>query len=501
MSLLGIDIGTTGCKSAAFSVEGQCLAMAYREYVILRPGPGQAELDACDVVEKIWQTISEVAEKTKDDPITALSVSSLGEAVVPVSADREVLGSSILIMDLRGGEYVQPFVDSMGLESFYEINPNIPGTNYSMPKLCWLRDNQPDLYEKADKFLLWSDLVCFLLGGEAIASFSLANRTLLFDIRKEDWSDALLSAAGLDREKLGRCVPAGAIVGEVSSVMVEKLGLPAGVKIVVGGHDQCCNSLGAGIYQAGRAVDGIGTFECITPTYGQIPDSQAMLANGLNIEHHLIEGLYVSFIYNQAGSLVQWFRNTFASADLKLLTGGEDIYDVLTAEMPTEPTKLLTLPYFEMTGTPGFVADASGVILGLKTDTTRGEILKSIMECVTLYFAGSLDILRNSGIDMSEFIATGGGSKSDAWLQIKADILGVPYSRLTNTEGGLVGTAMLAGLVTGVYSNPSDAAEQFVRKEKTFTPDSGRNKIYREKRARYDELFPLMSAFLRDNNA
>ncbi len=500
MSLLGIDVGTTGCKSAAFSADGRCLAMAYREYSILRPQPEWAELDAGEVVEKIWQTISEVAGGTAGDPITALCVSSLGEAVTPVSADRKILGSSILCMDPRGGEYVKPILDSMGQEAFYEINPNILGPNYSMPKLCWQRDNQPELYEKADKFLHWSDLVGFLLGGEAVASFSLANRTLLFDIRKEDWSDTLLNLTGLAREKLGRCVQAGTIIGEVNGEMAERLGLPAGVKIVVGGHDQCCNSLGAGIHQAGQAVDGIGTFECITPTYDHIPAPRAMLADGLNVEHHLIPGLYVSFIYNQAGSLVQWFRNTFASADMNLLADGLDIYDVLTSEMPAEPTSLLVLPYFEMTGPPKFISDASGVILGLKTGTKRGEILKSIMECVTLYFAQSLEALRNRGIETSEFIATGGGARSDAWLQIKADILGVPYSRLTNTEGGLVGTAMLAGLSTGVYAAPSEASGQFISKGKTFEPDSRRHAMYVEKRVRYEELFSLLRNFLRTSN-
>ena len=110
-----------------------------------------------------------------------------------------------------------------------------------------------------------------------------------------------------------------------------------------------------------------------------------MLSYGLNVEHHVLPGLYVSFIYNQAGALVRWFRDTFASADCKLLREGESIYEVLAAEIPSGPTRLLTLPYFEITGPPGFVSEASGVIVGLKTSTTRGEILKSIMECVTFY--------------------------------------------------------------------------------------------------------------------
>ncbi|GAG78949.1 unnamed protein product, partial [marine sediment metagenome] len=214
--------------------------------------------------------------------------------------------------------------------------------------------------------------------------------------------------------------------------------LPKGVKVVVGGHDQCCNSLGAGIYRAGTAVCGIGTFECITPTYNHFPDPSSMIENGLNVEHHVLPGLFVSFLYNQSGVLVKWFRDTFATNDVPLLKKNEDIYEILAKEMPPEPSRLLVLPYFEMTGPPDFISDASGAIVGLKTSTTRGEILKSIMECVTFYFVDSVNALKDMGIDTSQFVATGGGAKSSHWLQIKANIFGVPFIRQRITEGSML---------------------------------------------------------------
>jgi len=266
--------------------------------------------------------------------------------------------------------------------------------------------------------------------------------------------------------------------------------------VVVGGHDQCCNSLGAGIYEAGRAVCGIGTFECITPSYDRIPESRPMLRHGFNIEHHVLPGLFVSFIYNQSGSLVRWFRDTFAHADRKLLSPEKDTYEALAGEMPEAPTRLFTLPYFEPTGPPHFVTEASGVILGMKTTTSRGEILKSIMESVTFYFAESTKALAEMGVDISEFVATGGGAKSDAWLQIKADIFGVPFVRLSITEGSVLGAAMLAGVSTGVYASPAEAASYFVKRGRVFDPDPHRHKIYQEKLQNYRELFPLLKDFL-----
>jgi xylulokinase len=344
------------------------------------------------------------------------------------------------------------------------------------------------LYRRADKFLLWGDLVSSMLGCEPVTSFSLANRTLLFDIRKEDWSPVLLEAAGFDRSKLPGCVASGTVAGEIPEKIASDLGLTKGVKVVVGGHDQSCNALGAGIASAGKAVCGIGTFECITPVYDHIPDPLTMVNSGLNVEHHILPGLYVSFIYNQAGSLVRWFRDTFAASDKRLIGESADIYDVLAAEMPDAPTQLFALPYFEPTGAPEFVADASGAIFGLKTGTTRGEILKAIMEGVTFYFVESIEKLKGMKVDTSEFVASGGGAKSDKWLQIKADILGVPFVQLSIPESGTVGCAILAGTATGVFKTPDEGISLLVKHGTRFEPNSARNKIYRDKYAAYKSL-------------
>jgi len=496
VSLLGIDVGTTTCKAGAFCESGECLAYASREYPTLRPRHGWTELDSRLVWKCVSECIAAVAAQTGHDPIKALCVSSMGEAMTPVSKEREILGRCILSSDIRGTEYMARLRQDIPQETFYAINPNILGPQYSLPKILWLKEQEPASYDSADKFLLWGDLVGYMLGGEAVTSFSHANRTLLFDIRQEDWSGRLLDWSAVDRAKLPRPVASGTIAGTVSDAVARQLNLPRGVAIVVGGHDQCCNSLGAGIYEAGKAVCGIGTFECITPTYDHIPDAGPMLRYGLNVEHHVLPRLFVSFIYNQGGTLVRWFRDTFARGECERLKPGQDIYDALAAEMPADPTGLFVLPYFEPTGPPQFVVDASGVIVGLKTSTTRGDILKSIMESVTFYFAESVRALEAMGIRTTEFVATGGGSKSDRWLQIKADIFGVPFVRPCITEGSVLGAAMVAGLSVGCLSSPSEAASRFVKRERVFEPDPERHRWYEQKQGAYSELFPALRDFL-----
>ncbi len=498
MSLLGIDVGTTGCKAVAFSAEGDCLCNAYREY----PAAAAAACaDACMldsklVVSLVKETIRQAAKETSTDPITALCVSSMGEAMTPIGADGEILDGCILCSDTRGGDLLNEAMDGLGQTDFFKINPNILGANYSLPKLLWIKANQPELYEKTDKFLLWCDLIAHVLGCEPVTSYSLANRTLLFDIHTLDWSDALLERSQIDKDKLPRCAPSGTVVGTVSDSVAQELSLPKGVKVVLGGHDQGCNSLGAGICTAGRAVCGIGTFECITPTFDHIPPAEKMLSAGMAVEHHLLDGLYVTLIYNQAGRLVKWFRDTFAQADMQLCGPDKDIYDLLAAEMPAEPTDLITLPYFEPTGPPNFISKASGAVIGMKTSTTRGEILKSIMECTTLYFMDCIEALASVGVDTSEFVATGGGANNDQWLQIKADVFNVPFIRPAITDASPLGAALLAGVATGVYADAAEGVERMVRHEKVFRPNPTAHQQYRDKLHRYrqvtDAMLPLM---------
>ncbi len=501
MSLLGIDIGTTGCKAGAFSTEGECLALAYREYPTLHPQPGWSELDSRVVMGRLEETVRDVSAATKADPITALCVSAMGEAMTPVSERGDILGNAILSADTRGAAYVEKLEADLGQEAFYAVNPNILAPNYSLPKLLWLREQKPEQYNSAWKFLLWGELAAFLWGGEAVTSYSHANRTMLFDVHREDWSDVLLAWADIPRQKLPRTAMSGAVVGTVASEKAAALGLPNNVSIVLGGHDQCLNALGAGVISGGKAVCGMGTIECITPVFDFVPDAAPMLTTGLSIEHHVLPGLYMSFIYNQSGVLLKWFRDVFASADARLLATDVDIYDALLTELPDAPTGMLVLPHFDITGAPDYIADSAGVIAGLHTSTTRGAILKAIIEGASYYFLDSIHAIAEMGIDTSEFIATGGPAKSDAILQIKADIFGAPFVRLTNTECGVAGAAMLAGMATGVFKDAGEAAAHFVARDRVFAPDPTRHERYTEIYGRYTRLYPALKEVLQEMRA
>lgn len=499
MSLLGIDIGTTGCKAAAFSEDGRMLALHYEEHQIHRSKPGWAELEPLEVWDKVKIAIKNVALECTHDPIKALSVSSLGEAVVPVTKDRRILGPSILFFDVRGEEFMEGLRGQLNDEKLYSINGNTLGNQYGITKLMWIKRHQPELYDQTDKFLLWSSFIAFMLGAEPVTDYSLANRTLLFDLDQKDWSDELLGIANLDRSKLADIKHSGFEIGTVSSHLATELGLPQGVTISNGAHDQNASAIGCGVIQPGHAVFGMGTFICITPVFENRIEPTIMMQRGLNTEHHAVPSRFVSFIYNQGGSIVNWFRNTFAyNEHQQAKSAGEDIYNLLFNEIPQEPSRVLVLPHFTITGPPDFISDSSGVMVGLNLDSSRGDILKGILEGVTFSLKEVVDSLEQTDIEINEYRPVGGGSKSDAWIQIAADIMGQPFILPTVKEAGCLGAAIIAGIGSGTFASFEQGVEATVHLGRTFEPDMKMNQRYKSSYKLHKKLWPLMGDYLRD---
>jgi xylulokinase len=500
VSLLGVDVGTTGCKAAVFSEEGRLLASSYAEYDVQRPRPGWAELDGVDVWAEVKRTIKDVASRSGADPIQALAVSSLGEAMVPVTEGRQALGPSIVAnFDMRGEEYLACLEQALGNERLYRITGNTIGNNYGLTKLKWVKEHRPELYERAHKFLLWGSFVSFMLGAEAVVDYSLANRTLFFDVDQESWSEEILGLVELDRSKLPEVAPSGTVIGKVAEEIAKELGLPSDVAIVTGAHDQCANAVGCGVIEAGRAVYGMGTFICITPVFSRRRAPDVMMERGLNTEHHAVPDKYVSFIYNQGGSLVKWFRDTFAAAERQEAERtGQDVYAALIAEMPREPSRVMVLPHLARTGPPAFIGDSSGVMAGLRLETSRGEILKGILEGMTFYLKECVEGLPATGIEITDFRVVGGGSKSDTWIQICADILGRPFVRPRITEAGALGAAIIAGVGIGLFPTYEAGVAAVVKLGRTFEPDRQRQTLYQGRFEKYRQLWPLVGEYLRD---
>ena len=259
MSLLGIDVGTTGCKVIAFNIEGQILAQAYDEYPLLHSQPGWAELDSYVVWEKISGCIQSVAQHTKSDPVEAISVASQGEAVTPISKSGEILANTITSFDSRTIGISNEIGKEVSKLDLMKIT-GIPLSDITtLAKITWIQQYQPNVFEQTWKFLGYEDFVFYKLGMPPVIDYSLAARTMLFDVIQKDWSEQMLNMINMDSSMFSSPAASGTIIGEIGSDIAKDLGLPENVVGVTGGHDQPCGALGAGIAPRQRDGASVGT--------------------------------------------------------------------------------------------------------------------------------------------------------------------------------------------------------------------------------------------------
>lgn len=498
MSLLGLEIGATRCRATAFSLEGTPLAEAHRDYGVITGPGGVREIEAGRVWAAARSVVGEVASQSRRDPIRAVSVSTLGEAMVPLSADGEILGHCVLGSDQRGTSYVEEVERSLGAQRLFDITGNLADASCALPKLCWLRDNEPRLFAGTWRFVSLGGLVYHFLGGVSMSDYSWAGRTLLFDQDRESWSAEVLRACGLPEAKLPGLARAGASVGTVSPGLSRELGLAPGVRMVLGGEDYCCRALGAGAIQSGMALYELGANIHAMPAFEAIPLTSLLLSHGLNIGHHVVPGLFASLLRSASGgNVLRWFRDNLAPLEKRLAQRrGTSVYDELLAEMPETPTRLMVLPEFVPGGPSRFDAGPSGAILGLKVDTTRGEVVKALLEGMTYPFVGGQELLGQVGVRLQTYRATGGGARSERWLQLTSDVLNRPVERTGTIETGTLGAAILAGVGTDAYASFEEAVATVVSVQRRFEPDPGRRAAYAARHERYAELHPLLRDYL-----
>lgn len=492
MSLMGIDVGTTGCKVVAFDEAGAVLAQAGREYPLISPQPGWYELDPNQVWAFVCDCLREVNRQLARDPVTALSLSSQGEAMTPITRDGKVLANSPISSDSRNRKQTAEMESALGVERIYQLTGQPMGAIYTLPKILWWRDNAPEILERAWKFLCYVDLVAFRLGVEPAIDHSMAARTLAFDVHELDWSDELLEAGELRRDQLARPAPSGTVIGEIPRALADDLGFKGSVKVVTGGHDQPAGALGAGVLEPGRAMLSIGTTEALVTVTSR--PRMKMLDYHLSCYPHAAPGLFITLGGNQTGGrLLRWYRDELAAAERGIAeASGRDVYDVIIEQTDDAPGRLLLLPYFVGSGTMYDDSTATGALIGLTFDTKRADIVRAILEGLTYEQALVIRRLNEIGVEISHLTAIGGGSRSASWMQIKSDITGLPVSVIHTSEAASLGVAMLAGWATGVYASLAEAAEQLIKVRQTFMPRAELSAHYQRQLTIYGDLYQAL---------
>lgn len=505
MKIAGLDIGTTGCKCTVFDETGSCLGKAYCDYPVKRKTSGH-EIDVSAVMDGVFAVLRKMAEKFSD--IAGIGVTSFGETFVVTDQNGTPLYPAMLYTDPRGKEECERLVRALGGKHIAAITGLRPHEMYSISKLMWLKNREREIYEKASFVFLMEDYVVFHLTGKRQIDYSLATRTMAFDITSLDWSREIFDAAGVDVTKMSDPVPTGTDAGTLLKKAAEKTGLSAECHVVCVSHDQVAAAVGAGVFDSSVAVDGAGTVECVTPVFDALPDVDVMYDGYFSIVPYVIPGKYVAYAFSYTGgALIQWCVDTLAKKEKELAkeTGClineylEKLYEKRQKEREDDeesPSGLLVLPHFAGAATPYMDIGSKGAILGLTADTGVDEIYRGCMEGVAYEMCLNIRALAGSGTKFTRLVATGGGAHSAVWMQMKADILGLPITALKTVDAGTVGSAMLTGVATGIFADLSDAAAHMVEETVTYEPRMRMHEKYQRIYQRYEKLYqavrPLM---------
>ncbi len=483
MNYLSIDVGTTGCKCQLFSEKGEILKYLFSEYDF-KEIDGYHYVNVHAIEDYLRNMIDEISGQFE---VNSVCISSLGESFVLLDDHDQILFYPMLYTDSRGEAEAEEIKAVIGEEKAFYITGVIPHSMYSLSKLLWIKHYAPDIFKKAAKVMLIGDYIGYLLTGERVIDHALASRTGAFDITELEFSKEILEAFDINPELFSCPRRAGSIVGKLK----KEWGIDA--VLVLGSHDQVCTSLGAGVLQAGDAVDGMGTVECITTLFKEKPVNAEMGKQGYPCVPYPVDGLYCTYILNYScGSTVNWLRKRIMHG----YRGEEkDFFAYIEKDMTNEPTGILTLPYFGGASTPYQDLNAKGVILNLTTDTRDCDLYQSIMEGTAYEMRLNADVIGAYGISVQNAVATGGGANSAKWLQIKADIQDITVKMLRSSEGGLCGCAMLQAVALGDVKNLCEARSIFVRYVQEFVPDSEKHNAYEVHYQNYKKLYKTVKEF------
>lgn len=489
MKIGGLDIGTTGCKLTVFDENGEYLGKAYRDYPVRRAVSAH-ETDAATMLESVYAVIREMAAQYPD--IGGIGVTSFGESFVMTDDAGEPLHNAMLYTDPRGAEECRELFSKLDEAYVAHVTGLAPHKMFSVSKMMWIRRHRPEIYRAAKRLFLIQDFVVWHLTHQAQIDYSLATRTMAFDIHTLSWSSKIFDAAGIDASLMSRPVPTGTAAGTVTQAAAERTGLGGDCVIVSVSHDQVAAAVGAGALDGSTAVDSAGTVECLTPVFDGLPDLEVMRRGSFSVVPYVIPGKYLTYAFSYTGgALIRWCVDTLAGGGTWFPKPQDvSVYQYLEAQYgKDEPSGLLVLPHFAGGATPYMDSGSRGAVLGLTTSTTLPDLYRACMEGVAYEMRVNLDALAGSGMRFAKINATGGGAQSRIWMQMKADIWGVPVTALRTAEAGTVGSAMLTGIAAGLFSGLEDAAAHMVREAETYEPREDMHRKYTEIYERYKGVY------------
>ncbi|MCA1577485.1 MAG: xylulokinase [Acidobacteria bacterium] len=497
MHLLGIDVGTGGSRAVLISTAGKIVASAtveHKPFVSIHTG--WAEQDPRDWWRASAEAIRSAITKAGIPPedIKAVGLSGQMHGAVLLDADDEVLRPAIIWCDQRSADQCRNLTTNVGASRLIELTCNPALTGFTLPKLLWVRDDEPETWRRVRSVLLPKDFVRFRLTGDKATDVADASGTLLLNVAARRWSNEMLAAAELNQNILPRVYESPEITGSVSQKAADETGLKAGTPVIAGAGDQAAGAVGLGIVQPGMVSATIGTSGVVfaaTNTPALDPKGRVH-----TFCHAIPERWHVMGVTQGAGLSLRWFRDQFGV--LSSVPDG-DPYDSLTAEaagVPPGADGLLWAPYLMGERTPHLDPDARAMLAGLTASHTRAHVVRAMLEGVAFSLKDSFEILKELNVPCDTIRLGGGGARSELWRQIQADVYDHEVETVEAEEGAAYGVAILAGVAAGAWPTVDAACDQVVTTRSRVKPDPDAAKLFHRQYRKYVALYPALRSIL-----
>lgn len=495
--LLGIDVGTSGTKTLLCDQSGQVLGTATAEHDIASPKPGWSEQDPTQWWEATCTATRAVLKKTKvrGAQVSAIGLSGQMHGSVFLADDEKPLRPALLWNDQRTAEQCAEIEKKAGgRKKLINMVGNPALTGFTAPKILWVRQHEPKVYEKTKHILLPKDYIRYCMTGEYATEVGDASGTLLLDVKKRAWNKKVLSLLEIDADLLPQCYESHEVSGKLHAAGAEALGLAEGTPVVGGSGDQPAGAVGNGIVKAGIVSATLGTSGVVfahadEPTYDPSGRVHTMC--------HAVAGKWCVFgCMLSAGGSFQWFRNHMAAEERREAKKMKvDPYQILVnhaTDAPPGCEGLFFLPYLTGERCPHPDPNARGGWIGLTARHNRAAMIRSLLEGVTFGMADALQIMDGMGINVQTVRVSGGGARSAFWRQLQADIYNKNVATINADEGPAYGVALLAGVGTGVWKHVPEACNAAIKETETLKPDKKLAKLYAAYHKQYQRLYDAL---------
>lgn len=491
--LLGIDIGTSGTKTVLFDDNLNSVAEDLYEYPLYQPKNGWAEQNPQDWYIATITTIKNVIKKSDINPedIASIGLSGQMHGLVMLDDENKVIRPAIIWCDQRTGAECNEITQLVGKERLIDITANPALTGFTASKIMWVKNNEPENYNKCRHILLPKDYIRFMLTGEYATDVSDASGMQLLDVPNRCWSAEILNKLGISNDLLGKVYESVEITGYITKEISQLTGLSTKTCVVGGAGDNAAAAIGTGVVKEGQAFTTIGTSGVV---YAHTSKPQIDKLGRVHTFCCAVPGCWhVMGVTQGAGLSLKWFKDNFCYDIIEEANRQNiNVYkliDNMVDNVTIGAEKLIYLPYLMGERTPHLDADCRGVFFGLSAIHTQAHLLRAVMEGVSYSLTDCKNILNAMNINIDNMMACGGGGTSSVWRQMLADMYNCRVSTVNTSQGPALGVAILAGVGCGMFESVEKACEKYINIKNVCEPKEENTKIYNEYYRLYDKLY------------